>query len=66
METTYAQWWKQVNAHVSAKIGVGADDMPDLCMVRDWYDDEMPADEAAGMLLETWAAEGDIPYDLIE
>jgi len=63
---SYQKWWKEVNRHVAAKIELTADDMPDLVMVRDLYDDDFTPEECAEVLLETWAAEGDLPYELIE
>ena len=60
----FAQWWKKVNAIVASRIGVSADDMPDLVFVRDLFDDGITPEEASEELLETWAEEGDLPEDL--
>jgi len=65
METTFKAWWKQVNLIVSHKIGMDADDMPDLVMVRDLFDDGVDPEECAETLLETWVAEGDLPEELL-
>lgn len=65
MSQTFKQWWAEVNRHVANRIEVTADDMPDLVMVRDLYDDGVSPEECAEELLETWVSEGDLPEDLL-
>jgi len=60
----FKEWMKAMNRHISAKICLDAGDMPDLCF-RDMFEDEMTPKEAAEHSLETWAEQGDVPYDLI-
>ncbi|MCI0579950.1 MAG: hypothetical protein L0332_24075 [Chloroflexi bacterium] len=48
---SFAAWMRQVNAAVFARAFVSADDLPDQ-PYRDWYDDGLSPEEAAGAALE--------------
>jgi hypothetical protein len=65
MTQTFEGWWKEVNSLVEKRIGLQADDMPDLVMVRDLYDEGLTPDECAEELFETWSEEGDIPPEFL-
>ncbi len=58
---TFAQWKVQVNAHVMARAGLFADDLPDM-PYYDWFEDGCSPQEAAEMVLE----ESGFPMDLTE
>ena len=60
----FDEWMKEVNCHISAKLGIDAGDLPDLCFM-DFFEDEMTPKEGAEYSLETWAEQGDIPWELI-
>ena len=60
----FKEWMRALNRHVSAKLGIDAGDLPDLCF-RDFFEDEMTPKEGAEHALETWAEQGDIPWELI-
>jgi len=62
---TFEAWWKKVNSLVSARIGMSADDMPDLVMVRDLFEDGATPEEVSEELLETWVEEGDLHEELL-
>lgn len=63
---TFENWMKVVDSLISAKLGgMDSGDLPDIMFVRDFYDDGMTPTEAAETMLETWAEEGDIPFELI-
>lgn len=66
MKETFKQWDKRVDLIVTNKIGLGIDDLPDLVMRHDLYDDDMTPLEGAMVLLETWVAEGDVPEELMD
>jgi len=55
----FAQWKVQVNAHVLARAGLFADDLPDV-PYSDWFEDGISPEEAAEMVLE----ESGFPMDL--
>ena len=58
---TFAQWKVEVNAHVMARAGLFADDLPDV-PYYDWFEDGISPQEAAEMVLE----ESGFPMDLTE
>ena len=58
---TFAQWKVEVNAHVMARAGLFADDLPDV-PYYDWFEDGISPHEAAEMVLE----ESGFPMDLTE
>lgn len=46
------EWWmREVDSHVQKLSGVSVHDLADQPF-RDWFDDEMPAREAAELALE--------------
>ena len=65
MKMSFKAWWKTVNRHVADRIGMTADEMPDLCFVRDWFDDGMSPADAAQELLEAWVEDGCVPAELL-
>ena len=58
---TFAQWKIEVNAHVMARAGLFADDLPDM-PYYDWFEDGCSPQEAAEMVLE----DSGFPMDLTE
>lgn len=64
MSNYFDTWMDALNRHVSARLGLDAGDLPDLCF-RDFYEDDMTPREGAEHALETWAEQGDIPHDLV-
>ena len=43
---TYQEWKKAINDYLWEEWGVTADDLPD-CPYRNWYEEDVPATEAA-------------------
>jgi len=43
---SYPAYRRAVDAAVEAKVGVGLDDLPDVCLL-DWYEDGVPVGAAA-------------------
>lgn len=62
---TFTQWWSQVNQIVENKIGVTADDMPDLVFIRDYFDYGDTPQEGAEVLFEAWVDDGCLPEDMV-
>jgi len=52
---SFNDWMAQVDVEVSKRAGLSVHDLPDCCF-RDWYDDEMPAAEAASEALRDASA----------
>lgn len=43
---SFCDWMREVDHAVSQQIGLGIDDLPDVCL-RDWYKDGVSAKSAA-------------------
>ena len=50
-QKSFQQWMQQVDRALNAKCGLSHNDLADQCW-RDWYEDEMSAEEAAYLCLE--------------
>ena len=48
---------RQLNAKCMSEFGMGWDDMPDLVMVRDLFDDGLSVDEVYEICADEWAAD---------
>lgn len=46
MKMTFEAWMRAVDIAVSEKVGLGVDDLPDICY-RDMYDDGVSVKSAA-------------------
>jgi len=65
-EQTFQEWMRVVDRIIARRLGgMDSRDLPDLFMVRDWFDDGTDPGDAAKWMLEGWADEGDIPWELI-
>ncbi len=61
----FQSWYKEVDSIIAARIGLGIEDMPDLVFLHDLMGDCPDPEDAAQALLETWAEEGELPWELI-
>ncbi len=48
---------RQLNAKCMSEFGLGWDEMPDLVMVRDLFDDGLSVDEVYEICADEWAAD---------
>ena len=63
LDIKWPEWWQAVKDEVDEmlNIGFGVDDLPDITMVRDEYENGATVKECAETMIENWCREGDLP-----